>query len=100
MEGELKEYHWWDRLRYGAPMELKFTADSEKNESELFRRLWWLAVCWVVEGRVGGAPFFKTGLVNPSVLCTSTGQENNSSTQKRISQLLRFLSHFSLFLIV
>ena len=36
MEGELKEYHWWDRLRYGAPMELKFTKDSEKNESELF----------------------------------------------------------------
>ncbi|XP_076468882.1 carbohydrate sulfotransferase 15-like [Babylonia areolata] len=35
MEGELKEYHWWDRLRYGAPMELKFTNDSEKNESPL-----------------------------------------------------------------
>ncbi|KAL8602842.1 hypothetical protein ACOMHN_056336 [Nucella lapillus] len=35
MEGELKEYHWWDRLRYGAPMELKFTEDSEKNESPL-----------------------------------------------------------------
>ena len=32
MEGELKEYHWWDRLRYGAPMELKFTEDSERND--------------------------------------------------------------------
>ena len=36
MEGVLKEYHWWDRLRYGASMELKYTKDSEKNESELF----------------------------------------------------------------
>ena len=35
MRGELKEYHWWDRLRYGAPMELKYTEDSEKNDSEL-----------------------------------------------------------------
>ncbi|KAK7101939.1 carbohydrate sulfotransferase 15-like [Littorina saxatilis] len=35
MEGELKEYHWWDRLRYGAPMELKYTKDSEKNDSPL-----------------------------------------------------------------
>ncbi|KAL8611653.1 hypothetical protein ACOMHN_065131 [Nucella lapillus] len=35
MEGELKEYHWWDRLRYGSPMELKFTKDSERNDRPL-----------------------------------------------------------------
>ncbi|XP_076448410.1 carbohydrate sulfotransferase 15-like isoform X2 [Babylonia areolata] len=35
MQGELKEYHWWDRLRYGAPMELKFTEDSERNDRPL-----------------------------------------------------------------
>ena len=36
MEGALKEYHWWDRLRYGAPMELRIYETSEKNDSELF----------------------------------------------------------------
>ncbi|PVD24221.1 hypothetical protein C0Q70_14691 [Pomacea canaliculata] len=29
--GQLKEYHWWDRLRYGASMELRFNEEDIRN---------------------------------------------------------------------
>ncbi|KAK7499489.1 hypothetical protein BaRGS_00009141 [Batillaria attramentaria] len=36
MWGELKEYHWWDRLRYGSSMELKFLEEEGvKNEEPM-----------------------------------------------------------------
>lgn len=34
MWGELKEYHWWDRLRYGSSMELKFLEEEGVKNDE------------------------------------------------------------------